>query len=131
MEDILKIISWIELHPVVGAALLGSVAYTMQGLSKSVIKLIKNDSDYASPVFWTLGKKYRILAIHKYEHSDDASGYTAKQYSRPDLWEEFINIQSSFFNLRHKIKPVDKNDILAVIISRNGTEKHKVIHFNK
>jgi len=131
MDDLVIIIDWIEKHPVIGAAILCSIGYTLIGISKFFITKLSHESDYAKPVFWSFGKKYRILAVHKYEHSDDISGYRLKQHSRPDLWGELINVKSRFLNLRHKIVPINKGDILVVIISRNGREKNKCIEFNK
>ena len=85
------------------------------------------------PIFWSFGRKYKIFAVHKYEKSDhDVSGYKhLGQNSRPDQWKKLINIKSSFFNLRHEVLSKDKDDILTVIISRNGSEKWKTIMFNQ
>lgn len=102
-------------------------------------KLIKErelkEGDAASEVgsvFWTFGRRLKILAVHQYEKSDDVSGYRhLGQNSRPDQWEKIISIQSSFCNLKHKIVPKNKDDVLTVIISRNGKEKWKVMSFNK
>lgn len=88
-------------------------------------------SSEVSPIFWTFGKKYKILAVHKFKKSDDVSGYThISQNSRPDQWNELINIKS-FLNLRFQIMPKNTNDILTIIISRNAKEKWKSINFNK
>jgi len=85
------------------------------------------------PSFWTLGRKFKILAVHKYEKSeDDVSGYKhLGQNSRKDQWKKLIKIKSYYFNLKHEIIPKDSEDILTVIISRNGKEKWKNISFNK
>lgn len=130
-EDINEIIEWIEKHPLIGAAILGSIAYTLKGIIQSIKKYFSKESDYATPVFWTLGRKYRILAVHKYIPSEDTSGWIQTQNSRPDQWRELIEINSTLINFRHKIRPKNKTDTLAVIISRDGKEKHKVIEFNK
>ena len=94
-----------------------------------------NEGDAASivgPVFWTLGDKFKILAVHKYEVSDDISGYRhVSQNSRPDQWQELIEVRRSILGLRHEVVPKGKKDILTVIISRNGKEKWRVIQFNK
>ncbi|MBS0353160.1 MAG: hypothetical protein JSR83_04565 [Proteobacteria bacterium] len=94
-----------------------------------------NQGDAASivkPVFGTLGDKYKILAVHKYEASNEASGYThISQNSRPDQWRLLIEIRRSFLGMRHEVVPRNNDDILDVIISRDGTEKWKVIPFNK
>jgi hypothetical protein len=83
--------------------------------------------------FWSLGRKFKILAVHKFEKSNqDVSGYKhLGQNSRPDQWRDIIDIKSSFFKLRHEVVPKNRNDILTVIISRDGKEKWKVIQFNK
>ena len=94
-----------------------------------------NEGDAASivsPIFWTVGDKYKILAAHKFEASDDISGYThISQNSRPDQWQKLIEIKKSFLGLRHEVIPREKSYILTIIISRNGKEKWKAIKFNK
>jgi len=94
-----------------------------------------NEGDAASivkPVFWTIGDKFKILAVHKYEASNDISGFThVSQNSRSDQWQSLIEIRKSILGLRHEVVPKSENDILNVIISRDGTEKWKVIPFNK
>jgi hypothetical protein len=131
MESISTLIDWIEKHPVVGAALLGSIGYTAVGLSRSIIHFIQKKNIYVGSTFWTFGRKFRISAVQKYLPSSDVSGYTQIQHSRPDLWDELIKINSNIFNLRHKIIPINEKDRLAVVISRNGKEKEKLIFFNK
>ena len=72
------------------------------------------------------------MAVHKYEASDDISGYRhISQNSRPDQWQKIIEIRKSFLGLRHEVVPADKKDVLDVVISRDGKEKWKVIPFNK
>jgi len=84
------------------------------------------------PVFWTLGKKYKILAVHKFEKSDDISGYKhLSQNSRPDKWKKLIDIKNTFLWLRFKVTPNNFSDILTIVISRNGREKWRTINFNK
>lgn len=84
------------------------------------------------PKFFSFGKKYKIIAVHKFEKSDDISGYKHMgQNSRQDQWQEFIKIESSFFNLIHEIIPNHKDDILTVIISMNGQKHCDYIDFNK
>ncbi|MGZ4970371.1 MAG: hypothetical protein ACXV8O_18695 [Methylobacter sp.] len=94
-----------------------------------------NEGDAASivkPVFWTFGDKFKILAVHKYEASNDISGFRhVSQNSRRDQWQELIEIRKSFLGLRHEIVPRDEMDILDVVISRDGMEKWKVIPINK
>lgn len=83
-------------------------------------------------VFWTFGRKYKILAVHQFIKSEDVSGYKhLGQNSRPDQWQKLIDIHSSFYNLRHQIVPKNNDDVMTVIISRNGKEKWKAINFNK
>ena len=129
--DIVKAIAWLEQHPVVGTAILGSLGYTAISILRAIHRAIKNTSPYISPTFWTLGRKFRIMAVHKYLPSDDPSGYTQVQHSRPDQWQELISIKSSLCNLHHRVCPKNKEDVLAVIISRNGKENQKVINFNR
>lgn len=94
-----------------------------------------NEGDAASivsPIFWTLGDKYKILAVHKFKISDDVSGYRhLSQNSRPDQWQKLIDVKKAIFGIRHEIVPKENTDILTVVISRNGIEKWKVINFNK
>jgi len=122
-------------------------AQAVQALTPVIIGLISwfyfkfykesklKEGDAASivkPIFWTIGKKYKILAANKFEKSDDISGYKhLNQNSRPDQWAELIDIRSSYFNMRHQILLKNDSDILTVVISRNGKEKWKTISFNK
>ena len=83
--------------------------------------------------FWSFGQKYKILAVHKYEKSDDdVSGYKhLSQNSRPDQWRQLIEIKTSFLGFKKEIIPKNPDDILSVVISRDGVEKWKTINFNK
>ncbi len=119
---------------------LGFVSFLYYSVFKeSVLKSIKdnekqlNDAELMiQPVFWTFGKKYKILAVHKYQKSDDISGYKhVGQNSRPDQWKKLIDINPSFCGLRYHVIPKNKDDILTVVISRNGSEKWRTIDFNK
>ena len=130
LAEIIEIVNWIEAHPIVGAAIIGSIGYTVVGISKFIFRKLSESPVHVSPTFWTLGKKYRIEAVHKYVPSDDTSGYKQFQHSRPDQWKKLIEVKS-MLNLRHTITPIDKDDVLAVCISRNGKENEKVIYFNK
>ena len=131
LHEINLIVDWVEKHPVIGGALFASVAYTVKGIIQTIYKWFTTSSDYSKPTFWTLGKKFRITAVHQYLPSDDASGYTQIQNSRPDQWGKLITIKSTCFNLRHRIVPNEASSILAVIISRDGVEREKVISFNR
>ena len=98
-------------------------------------KLNEGDAaSYVKPVFWLFyfWENYKILAVHKFIVSEDVSGYDhISQNSRPDQWQELIEIKNSILGLRYRIVPKNKEDILEVIISRNGKEKWKVVPFNK
>jgi len=93
-----------------------------------------NEGDAANivkPCFWSFGEQYKILAVHKFEKSDHVSGYNhISQNSRPDQWAQFIQIKSSLLGFRYTVVPNNCDDILRVIISRNGKETWKSIHFN-
>ena len=130
VTDIMEVINWIEKHPVVGTAILGSVGYTLAGVARSIFRKLSKIHVYVGQTFWTLGKKYKIDAVHKYVPSDDVSGYRQIQHSRPDQWSKLIEVKS-MLNLRHTVTPLDKDDVLAVCISRDGKENGKIIHFNK
>lgn len=130
-KDIVNTIAWIEQHPVVGTAILGSVGYTSIKIFSAIRQTIASASPHVDPTFWTFGQKFRITAVHKYWPSDDASGYTQIQHSRPDQWKKLITIKSQLFDLRHTVCVVNKEDILAVVISRDGKENEKIIYFNR
>jgi hypothetical protein len=130
VSDIVEVVNWIEKNPVVGTAILGSVGYTIVGASRSILRKLSKSPVHIKPTFWTLGKKFRIDAVHKYVPPDNASGYKQIQHSRPDQWNKLIEVKS-MFNFRHTVTPIDKDDVLAVCISRDGTENAKVIYFNK
>lgn len=78
-------------------------------------------------------QKYKILAVHQYEKSDDISGYKhLGQNSRPDQYNKLIKVNSSgFLKINKEIIPRNKDCILTVVISRNGKEKWKTMEFNK
>ena len=80
-------------------------------------------------------QKYYILAVHQYKRSDnEPSGYKhLGQNSRPDQWRKLIEIKTSFLGFKRKIILIPKNpdDILTVVISRNGVERWKTIKFNQ
>ena len=120
-------LDWIEANPVVGTAILAGSAFLFQAL----LKTTRKESVIVKPAFWTLGKKFHISAVIEYIPSNNSSGYTQKQYSRPDQWKEIIDIKSAFWKCRHKITPKKPKDIIVVNISRNGREKEKIIKFNK
>lgn len=130
VTDIMEIINWIEKYPVVGTAILGSVGYTVVGVSKSIFLKLSKSQLYVGPTFWTLGKKFKIDVVHKYVPSNNASGYKSFQHSRPDQWGKLIEVKS-LLNLRHTVTPFDKDDVLTVSISLDGKENAKIIHFNK
>ncbi|WP_275272429.1 hypothetical protein, partial [Limnobacter sp. P1] len=92
---------------------------------------ITNTSLHIDPTFWIFGRKFRVAAVHKYLPSDNPSGYEQIQHSRPDQWQALITINSNLFNLRHVGIPANKDDVLAVVISRNGKENEEVIYFNR
>ena len=92
----------------------------------------EDPANQVASVFWSLGKRYKILAVHRFEKSDSsASGYKSLgQNSRPDQWKQLISIQPSCFGLRYEVLPKKKSDILTVVISRNGKEKWKNIRLD-
>ena len=132
ITDIVNAIAWIELHPVVGTAITGSVCYTIFEISRAIYRTFTRTSHHINPTFWTFGKKFRVTAVHKYLPSEDStSGYEQIQHSRPDQWKNLITIKSNWFNLHHTVIPVSKEDSLTVVISRDGKENEKYINFNK
>jgi len=132
MEDLIKLFDLIEKYPTTTVLITGFLVF-LKDIVKTLFSKFKNTSDYIKPVFWTFGKKYKIVAVHQYEISDsNISGFKhLGQNSRPDQYNKLIKINSSFLNLRHEIIPLNKEDILTVVISRDGQEKDKCIDFNK
>ena len=112
--------------------ILGVVSWVYYKLYKES-KLKEGDAtSIVSPVFWSFGRRFKILAVHQYEASDQTSGYThISQNCRPDQWQKLIEVRQSILGLRHEIIPKGESDILEVVISRNGAEKWKVVPFNK
>jgi alcohol dehydrogenase YqhD (iron-dependent ADH family) len=91
-----------------------------------------NSNAIAFPKFWSLTRRYKILAVHKYKASNDISGFThLSQNSRTDQWQQLIKISPLFFGFRYNVTPIDSEDILDVVISRDAKEQWKVISFNK
>lgn len=124
--EIQAIIKWIEQHPTTIAGVVG-----LLGIFIPLLKRKNKENPYASPAFWTFGRKYRISAVCP-QFPDDSSptGWRQEQYSRPDQWNRFIKIDSIFFGFRHRISLHDPNQRLFLNISRNGNEREKVIRFN-
>ena len=58
MDEIIKIIEWIEQYPVVGAAILACIGFTIVGLTKSFLKLIKKNKVMENPV--SFGQRFRF-----------------------------------------------------------------------
>jgi len=131
IDDILEMVKWIEAHPIVGAATLASLGYSIVSVVRFAVKMCTKPSITVNSVFWTFGNIYRISAVLKYTPSENTSGYTQSQYSRQDQWEKVIEIQSNFWGCRHKIVPKDPLDVLVVNISRNGKEREKMVKFNR
>jgi hypothetical protein len=44
LNEISQTIDWIEKHPVIGAALIGSIAYTVKGIGQGILKRISMES---------------------------------------------------------------------------------------
>lgn len=130
-EEISQAINWVEKHPMIGAALLSSLAYTAKGIIQAFLKRLSKESPHVDPTFWSFGKRYRISAVQRYLPAENPSGYVQEQHSRPDQWQKLIEIKSSFMNCRHKIVPKDATQILTIIISRDGKENEKIISFNR
>jgi hypothetical protein len=131
MTSISEIILAIESHPVLGTAILGSIGYTVVGLSKIIYQWFRKEGLHVKPAFWSLGKKYRISAVLKFTPSDNAGGYSQEQFSRQDQWASVIVVRSNYFNMRHTIIPVVPTDVVTVNISRDGIEHEKMISFNR
>lgn len=121
--DIAKAFAWIEQHPVVVTAILGLIGCIARRIFRATHRI--------DPTFWTLGRKFRVTAVHKYLRSDHPSGYDQTQHSDSDQWQALITIKSNLCNLRHTVLPANKEDVMAVVISRNGKENEKIIYFNK
>lgn len=112
--------------------ILGFISWFYYGVYKNSTQKEGDAVSIVSPIFWTVGDKYKILAVHKYKISDNSLGdYDhVSQNSRPDQWQQLIEIKKSFFRLKHEITAKNSDDILTVVISRNGTENWKTIYFN-
>ena len=86
--------------------IIGLVSWVYYKLYKES-KLNEGDAaNIVNPIFWTFGDKFKILAVHKFEASDDISGYKhISQNSRPDQWKKLIEVKKSIFGLKHEIIP--------------------------
>jgi hypothetical protein len=111
----------------VGLAWLSWMYYTFYKEAKL------NQGDAASmvkPAFWSIGTKYRILNVVEQIPSPTGPGYEqVSANQRRDLWEKLIRIESCL-GIRHRVVPFDSKKCLIVIISRDGKEPWKSIHFN-
>lgn len=131
MEGLLKIIELIEKYPVMGAAVLTVVGVSILAAIRWVISRYKKENMHVGPVFWSLGQKWKISAVLKREPSENSSGYTQSQYSRPDQWCKIIRVEDRLWGIRHEVTPNNRDDILVVNISRDGKEREKMISFNR
>lgn len=110
----------------VGQRVSHSLAIVREGRAQA------NATAIAFPKFWSFTRQYKILAVHKYQASNDVSGFThLSQNSRPDQWRQLIKIQPTFLGFRYEVTPLNSADFLDVVISRDGREQWKVISFNK
>jgi hypothetical protein len=125
-----NVITWLELHPVTGTAILAACGFLFVGLARVLLSK-KDAGPYIDPVFYSLGGKYSVVAVQEYIPSNDASGYTQIQHSRPDQWTKLITIQTSLFGMRHKVTPLDPSAHLAVLIRPGKQSNEKLILFNR
>ena len=112
--------------------LLGIISYIYFKLYKES-KLKEGDAAIRiSPTFWSIRRKYIILAAHLMEKDDGCqSGYkNISQNSRPDQWKKIITIERKYLCFL-KVSLINKQDIVTVVISKNRKEKWKNIHFNQ
>ncbi len=132
MEDI-KTLLEITNHIVTLIILLVIVPF--QKIFGFIFNIFKNNSPDIGPVFWSLGKRYKIYALTIYEKDDsNVTGYSrlgASNHTREDQWNKIISIKSNFLNLRHEVIPKNKDIILVVKIKRNQNDDIKTISFNK
>ena len=130
MSLLLTVITWIEQHPVTGAAILAATGFVVVGALK-YFHSRKGASPYVGPVFYSFGKNYIVTAVQEYIPSNDASGYKKIQHSRSDQWSKLININTNLFGLRHEVVPLDSSAHLAVVIRPNKNGNEKLILFNR
>ena len=111
---------------------LGFVSFTYYKVYKERQLKEGDAASMVKPKFFSFGRKFKILAVHQFEKLTNTPGYRhLGQNVRPDEWGKLINIKSSFLNLFHEISLKNKDDILTVVISRDGKEKWKTMDFNK
>jgi len=146
-DDYARVVQAVALVVIAVTSIIGLFGYEGSLSGKSIEKFIlkrdnkdssKGDAALYVPrcfsrIGWLGIKKFKILAVHKYEISeDDMAGYKhLGQNSRPDQWKKLIDIKPSFFGLKYCVAARDPDDILEVIISRDGRENWKIISFNK
>lgn len=130
MESILALFAFIEKYPVTGAAIMSLVVAGIIGILKALINRAteKNKFPYIKPYYWGSSKNFYITTVLEQFPNDDPSGYRQVQYSRPDLWEKKVRM-ISYLGIFHKIVPVNKDDVLVVLVTRRWKPKH--VLFNK
>jgi hypothetical protein len=84
-----------------------------------------------SPVFYSLGPSYTVVAVLEYLPSPHPSGYQQIQHSRPDQWRDLIKIKTSLLGLRHEIVPRDRRAHLVVLIRPTANSGEKHVRFNR
>ncbi|WP_332400546.1 hypothetical protein [Vibrio metschnikovii] len=130
MDSIIDLIKFIEKYPVTGAAICGLVVAGVIGIVKVIAATVseRKKQHYIKPNYFGLSKDFYITTVLEFFPDDSPAGYNQKQYSRPDLWEIKVEIVSHFVFF-HKIVPKNKDDILSVMVRKNG--KEKMVNFNR
>jgi hypothetical protein len=84
-----------------------------------------------SPAFWCWGRRFKIDAVHELVPDDTGGSGWRKlgQNSREDQWQRLIEVESSWLNTRHVVRPLVSDRQLTVVISRDGKERPHHVEF--
>ncbi|MBW0435214.1 hypothetical protein HGB47_16500 [Leptospira yasudae] len=130
METILEYVKFIEKYPVLNGFILTLAAAGIAGIVKVLFSYYNERIayQYVKPSYWGLSKNFNINTVLEFFPDSNSSGYTQRQYSRPELWKTVV-IKVSFFGIYRKIVPIEENSMLNVQVRRK--RKSKDIYFNK
>ncbi|PJZ39965.1 hypothetical protein CH370_18755 [Leptospira kmetyi] len=130
IESILTFFNFIDSNRGIGAIIVPLIVAGIIGISKIILDSIKEKRNYQyiKPSYWGLSKNFNITTVLEFFIDPNSSGYTQRQYSRPDLWKTIV-IKVSFFGIYHKIVPIDEKAMLNVQVRRK--RKSRDIYFNR
>ena len=130
-KSLLDFMAFVEKHPVTGTAILALIISGIIGIARIIGKRFseKRNHPYAKPVNYGSRASFYVTSVQEYVSDDNPSGYRQVSHPRPDQWRTVIGINTTLFGLRHRVFPLNKDAILAVMVRKR--RKEKIILFNR